>query len=88
MLAEGLANISYIDINPDSVKTNIVFIKLTEDAPIGYEELVEKLKQSGVYVSRYGAAALRVVTHYWVGEKEVEVLLKGIQTALNDTNRV
>ena len=83
LLAEGLAEIPYIRIDPETVKTNIVFISLSDDAPLSHPELVAALRDQGLYVAAYGAARIRAVTHYWVGEQEVEALVEGVKNALH-----
>ena len=81
-LAEGLAAIPGVDIDPETVKTNIVFIKLGPDAPISGADLVTYLREKeNIWIGGYSNGATRAVTHYWIGEKEVEALINGVKNA-------
>ena len=61
LLAEALANIEGVSIDPNSVETNIVIFRLTEgrSAP----ELAARLKERGVLANAFGPDAVRLVTH-------------------------
>ena len=61
MLAESLSNLEGVEIDLDSVETNIVIFRLTggRSAP----ELVAQLKQRGILASAFGPHAIRLVTH-------------------------
>jgi threonine aldolase len=61
LLAEALANIEGISIDPESVETNIVIFRLTggRKAP----DLVARLKERGVLANAFGPDAIRLVTH-------------------------
>lgn len=61
LLAEALANIEGVSIDPNSVETNIVIFRLQggRSAP----ELSARLKERGVLVNAFGPDAIRIVTH-------------------------
>jgi threonine aldolase len=83
LLAEGLARIPGIDLNPATVRTNIVHFTLEPDCGRTADELVERLaSEHGILLIPYHAGLLRAVTHYWIGEREVEALLRGIRLIL------
>lgn len=82
-LALGLAAIPGIELNPEEIKTNIIFFELSDDVPWTAAEIARKIREDGqVLISVTGARGFRAVTHYWVGSNEVEVLLGQIQLAL------
>ena len=61
LLAEALAAIPRVSIDPDSVETNIVIFGLTgKHAPA---ELVARLKERGILISALGHNLIRLVTH-------------------------
>src|SRR5579863_1098989 len=60
LLAEALSNLECIDIDLDSVETNIVIFKLKGD--LSAAELVGRLKARGILMSTVGANAIRAVT--------------------------
>jgi len=61
LLAEALAKMEGVAIDVDSVETNIVIFRLTEErsAP----EVVARLKARGILASAFGPDAIRLVTH-------------------------
>jgi threonine aldolase len=82
-LAQGLATISGIDIDPKAVETNLVFFDLTEAAPVTPLELVKRLNvEHGLHIGGYHDRTLRAVTHYWIQPPQVERLVKAIRTVL------
>jgi threonine aldolase len=68
LLAEALASTEGVSIDLNSVETNIVIFRLK--AAKGAANLVERLKARGVLVSAFGPAALRLVTHRDVSQKD------------------
>ena len=69
-LAEGLAALPGVTLDPKSVETNIVFFDLTGavDAPT----LVDRLLERGVRVGAMGARTVRAVTHLDVPPEGIE----------------
>ena len=73
-LAEGLAAIDGVSIDPAVVQTNILVFRV--DPSLDQLEVVERLKSSGLLVSNYGAVGLRMVTHNDIGDDDVERALE------------
>jgi threonine aldolase len=69
-LAEGLAGLPGIALDPKSVETNIVFFDLTGhlDAPAAVEALLAR----GVRMGALGARTIRAVTHLDVSAVQIE----------------
>jgi threonine aldolase len=89
LLAEGLANIPGIVIDPSAVKTNIVFFHLQDEVgPNSSEIAVELFDQDNILVGINGPFSFRVVTHYWVGSKEIDLLLTGLRKVLAGWRRL
>lgn len=61
LLAEALANVEGVEIDPETVETNIVIFRLT--GAIAAAELVARLKARGILASAIGAHLVRLVTH-------------------------
>jgi len=79
-LAAGLAEIPGIEVNPAAVKTNMVFFSLAEVCPITAEELVQRLRaEANIWIRGGGNGRFRLVTHYWIGDDEIEQLLTWIR---------
>jgi len=73
-LAEGLAGINSISIDPELVKTNIVFFDIKDDS-ITAEQLAGQLVGEGLKVLPLGPKQLRAVTHYHITPDDIEYAL-------------
>ena len=76
VLADGLAGLPGVTIDPDDVETNIVIFE--HDDP---ERLCASLKERGVLMGAVGGRRVRAVTH-------LDVDADGVQTALEALERV
>jgi len=82
-LAQGLAAIPGIEIDPAVVETNMVFFNLAEDVAMAPERLIETLRADyGLYLGGYGDRTLRAVTHYWIEPPQVERLVEAVSAIL------
>jgi threonine aldolase len=76
LLAEALSHIECVEIDLDSVETNIVIFKVT--GGVSATELVARLKERGILASTLGPSMIRLVTHHDVDRnacvKAAEVL--------------
>jgi threonine aldolase len=84
-LAEGLATIPHIEIDPSRVRSNMVFLRIAEDAPISVDELVQRLRDEyhivmGGYAN--GRSYIRLVTHYWITHERVEQVVAAMKALL------
>ncbi len=71
-LADGLAEIPGIELDPGSPHTNMVFLALGEDVPLDASQFAQKLKADGVLVGVVGSRRFRLVTHYWIDDAAVD----------------
>ena len=76
-LANGLAQIKGININPENVHTNIVFFSTNN---MDIDELQQKLDSNGIRCFNLNGR-IRMVTHY-------EINLENIDTALNIISKI
>jgi len=67
-LAVGIADLAGIELDPESVQTNIVIFRVTS---MPAAKLVEKLKQAGVLVLATGPDTIRAVTHLDVSSCQI-----------------
>jgi threonine aldolase len=74
-LAEGLARIPILGIDPEKVQTNMIFFTLEKSR---FAALQQEMKQQGILIS--GRDRVRLVTHLDVTKDDVEVVIK----AFND----
>ena len=83
LMAEALNNTDGVEIDPETVETNIVIFRIT--AAVTHQELVARLKARGVLVSSVGPQLVRLVTHRDVGRghcmRAAEVLTEELEAA-------
>ncbi|KAL4099309.1 hypothetical protein PRIC1_007149 [Phytophthora ramorum] len=84
-LAHGLATIPGIDINPDTVDTNIVFFTLKSDAKLDAPTLVQRLEtEKGLLVGAYADGnRVRAVTNLHISDRDVEYAVASIHALLS-----
>ena len=73
-LAEGLAKIDGIDIDLDSVRTNMVYFTLTT-ATISDEQLISITAEKGVQFLSLGLRAFRLVTHHGIKRSDIDTAI-------------
>ncbi len=80
-LAEGLARLPGVLVEPEHVQTNIVMCRLTA-GPDACARLVSGLRARGVLVSQLTRDTLRLVTHRHIGYNEVYAALSALRECL------
>jgi threonine aldolase len=80
-LAEGLAEINGIRIDPEGVVTNIVLFDVSETG-IKADEISARLQERNVLASGFGSS-IRMVTHYDVSSADIEVALREMKTVVS-----
>jgi threonine aldolase len=73
-LAQGLARLPGIEIDPARVKTNIVIFGLAPDV-LSPAEWVTQLAARGVKIGAIGGQRFRAVTHYGIGVEDIDYTL-------------
>lgn len=81
-LAEGLAAIPGVDFEMGMPETNMVFPSLSSDVKITPNELSQRLSKSGVKVGIVGDRKLRLVTHAWVTDDNIEKTIAAFRNAV------
>ena len=80
-LAEGLADIPGLSIDPAMIKTNIVYFETTlED--LFEDELVRRLDKEGIKIAAMGPRLLRAVTYYQITGEDIEFALHAFSKIL------
>ncbi len=83
MLAEGLAQIPGIIVQPELVRTNMLFFELADTAPVAPEAFVQRLRdEANIWLSGGYSRRFRAVTHYWIQEADVDLFLKTARAIL------
>ena len=80
-LAEGIAEIEGLAVEPERVQTNIVFFGLVGGA-VTAEQLVTRLNDRGVRILQLGPARVRAVTHYGIEAEDIEAALTALREAM------
>jgi threonine aldolase len=81
-LAEGLAQIDGIEIDPSTVETNIVFFVLTQ-AEMTPVQLAKALRGQGVWLNAGAGRRMRAVLNHHVTAEDVPVVLAAFEQALH-----
>ena len=76
LLAEALATIDGLEIDLDTVETNIVIFRMT--GAVTAAELVARLKTRGILASTVGPAVVRLVTHHDVSRGDCIVAAQAL----------
>jgi len=74
-LAEGLAGMKGLKIDPASIKTNIVYFETARE-DFQAAELERRLQMEGVKISAFGPRRLRAVTHYHITAEDIDMTLE------------
>ncbi|HEX8188948.1 MAG TPA: GntG family PLP-dependent aldolase [Pyrinomonadaceae bacterium] len=83
-LAEGLAELPGVRIDPERVQTNIVIFDVSATR-LAAGEICARVRDShGVLCSGFGDS-IRMVTHYDVSREEIEVALGALRQALKES---
>ena len=81
-LAEGLAEMPGISIDPNQIHTNIVYFEAKrEDMTV--EELVKRLDDDGARMLPVGPGRIRAVTHYHISSDDIDYVLGVLAEILN-----
>jgi threonine aldolase len=89
-LADGLAEIPGVKIDPSKVKTNILFCDVSESG-LTAQEVSNRLATQGVLINSSGPASLRLVTHFDIdraGCKRALSTLRAVLAVAQDSVRV
>jgi len=82
-LAQGLAQIPGLVLDPGTPYTNMVFLSLAEDAQIGTaSQVARRLADQSILVGVVGERRFRLVTHYWINDEAVDRAISTFRAVL------
>jgi threonine aldolase len=84
LLAEGVAGLAGIQIDPEKVVTNIVIFDVTETGQTA-DAICARLRERGVLAAGFGSS-IRMVTHYDVSKSDIETALRELRGVLDPPN--
>jgi threonine aldolase len=76
-LGQGLAEIPGVEVAP--VASNMIYFGLAEEAEKTPVEVLDGLAARGVRVSPRAGGRFRAVTHYWIGDDDVERAVEALR---------
>jgi threonine aldolase len=83
VLASGLAGISGVTLYPAVPLSNMVYLNLGEAIPINAAEVAQHLKDAEILVGVMGPRQFRLVTHYWIDDRAVELTIRTFKEILS-----
>ena len=84
LLAEGVAGLAGVKIDPEKVVTNIVIFDVTETRQTA-DAICAQLRERGVLAAGFGSS-IRMVTHYDVSRGDIETALRELRGVLDPPN--
>jgi threonine aldolase len=81
-LADGLSAMRRAQVDPERVRTNIVYVDLDPAGPSA-AETVARLAEEGVQLGATGPRQFRAVTHYGITEADIERALTALARVLD-----
>jgi threonine aldolase len=79
-LAEGLAEIPGVEVFP--VASNILYFRLAEGVSKTPEQVLDGLAERGVRILGRLDGRFRLVTHYWISDEDVEVVIDALRAVV------
>jgi threonine aldolase len=83
ILGEGLADIGEIEVDLDTVQTNMVYFDLQQSGMDTYQFL-SKLAKYNILGAPRPPTKVRLVTHYGIGEEDVYATIKAIKNIIEN----
>lgn len=84
-LAQGLANIEGISVDPDSIKTNIVIFEIAQSVG-NANDVINALSEEDVLVTYPGQQSLRMVTHRHISSSDIDEALSRVSKVVRQMN--
>lgn len=81
-LAQGLAQIPALLLDPGTPHTNMIFCDLAPQVPFSADQVSKLLTEHQIKVGVVGARRFRLVLHYWIDDQAVERALAAFRTVL------
>jgi threonine aldolase len=75
LLADGLASIPGITVDPVHIRTNMVFFAISQG--VDHADLVQTMKDQNILLR--GGPGFRAVTHYWITRERVQIVIDAMR---------
>ena len=83
-LAEGIAQIPGLSIDPARTQTNIIYFDLVSDR-LTAEEFVTRLGQKGIKLAPTRPSRFRMVTHYGINSEDIDATLVALGEVMEES---
>jgi len=83
-LAEGIAGLPGMAIDPQTVQTDIVIFQVTSER-ISAAQLVAALRERDIRMSAFGPTQIRAVTHYGIQAADIETTVAAMKEIIGQT---
>ena len=80
-LAVGLGRIDGISLDPEQIRTNIVYFRITRD-DLSAEQFAEALGNKGIRLLAAGPGLCRAVTHYQISSEAITAALQAVKEVM------
>jgi threonine aldolase len=80
-LAEGLAQIPWLEFPMGMPQSNMVFPALTDGCKFTAAEIGRKLAKEGIKIGVVGERKFRMVTHYWIDDSAIQKVIHAMSRA-------
>ncbi len=82
-LSEGLVKINALDLDPNNIKTNIIYFNFESDK-YSDQEFLDTMKAKGILFLGTGPRRFRMVTHSCVSETDIDYTIKELVSFLGE----
>jgi threonine aldolase len=81
-LAQGLSHIPGLVLDVGTPHSNMIFLTLGDEVPLSGLEVASELKEIGVRVGVVSKNRFRLVTHYWIGDEDIQMAIGAFQKVM------
>jgi len=81
-LAQGLAQLPGLILDPVVPHTNMIFLTLSPNVPRSAQQIAEALLNFGIKIVSSGPRSIRLVTHYWIDDQAVQLTIEAFGKVL------
>mmetsp|Transcript_20857 Transcript_20857/g.27446 ORF Transcript_20857/g.27446 Transcript_20857/m.27446 type:complete len:375 (+) Transcript_20857:367-1491(+) len=78
-LAHGISKIPGITVEPESIKTNIIYFELDS---MNSEQFVSEMNNKGILLGGYSSKTVRAVTHHQINQRGIDLFIKSSREIL------
>lgn len=84
-LAQGLAFLPWLVLDPGTPFTNMIFMSLSDGFPLDARQVADEMAKRNVKVGVVGKRRFRLVTHYWIDDPAVDKAIVAFQEVGNQS---